>query len=84
MRKISKRMLEGTSAIFLDYDGTLTPIVKEPSKAVLSDDMRNIIRNLAKNCMVSIISGRDLDDVRKMVDLTNLIYAGSHGFEIFS
>jgi len=36
-----------TPAIFLDYDGTLTPIVARPDLAVISDDMRETLRRLA-------------------------------------
>ncbi len=73
---------EGTPALFLDYDGTLTPIVSTPSMAVLSDAIRDYLRELAKHCLVTIVSGRDLDDVRKMVGLDSLAYVGSHGFEV--
>jgi trehalose-phosphatase len=69
-------------AIFLDYDGTLTPIVSRPERAVLSDSTRMTLRGLAAKVPVAILSGRDLDDVRKRVDIDGIIYAGSHGFDI--
>jgi len=69
-------------AIFLDYDGTLTPIVNDPEKALLSDSMRQTLRALARHMPVAILSGRDLDDVRRRVDIDGIIYAGSHGFDI--
>ncbi|MBN1192000.1 MAG: trehalose-phosphatase [Dehalococcoidales bacterium] len=69
-------------AVFLDYDGTLTPIVPDPSAAILSAKTRQVIKNLARHYSVAIISGRDLDDVRNMVDIENIAYAGSHGFDI--
>jgi trehalose-phosphatase len=69
-------------ALFLDYDGTLTPIVRRPEDARLSDGMRARLRTLAGRCFVAIVSGRDLDDVRSMVGLEELHYAGSHGFDI--
>ncbi len=69
-------------AMFLDYDGTLTPIVPRPQDAVLSNAMRAILQRLAGLCPVAIVSGRDLADVRELVTLQRLWYAGSHGFEI--
>ena len=69
-------------AVFLDYDGTLTPIVARPELAVLSGAMRDTVRRLAAHARVAVISGRDLADVRAMVGLENIFYAGSHGFEI--
>ncbi len=69
-------------AIFLDYDGTLTPIVDTPEKAILSERTRDTITLLSNACPLGIISGRDLADVKKLVGVDSLIFAGSHGFDI--
>ena len=69
-------------AVFLDYDGTLTPIVSHPQDAWLSDSMRQTLRLLVARVPVAILSGRDLDDVRGRVHVDGLVYAGSHGFDI--
>jgi trehalose 6-phosphate phosphatase len=73
---------DGSLAIFLDYDGTLTPIVSRPDQAVLMDSTRAILRTLAAKMPVAILSGRDLDDVRQRVNIGAIVYAGSHGFDI--
>ena len=72
----------GQAAVFLDYDGTLTPIVSHPEDAWLSDSMRQALRELAARVPVAILSGRDLDDVRGRVLVDGIVYAGSHGFDI--
>ncbi len=69
-------------AVFLDYDGTLTPIVARPEMAVLADEMRATVGALAGLCRVAIVSGRDRADVEKLVGLDTVFYAGSHGFDI--
>jgi trehalose-phosphatase len=69
-------------AIFLDYDGTLTPIVSHPGKAFLSDSRRQTLRAVAMQAPVAILSGRELEDVRKRVAIDGIVYAGSHGFDI--
>jgi trehalose-phosphatase len=69
-------------AVFLDYDGTLTPIVSRPDLAVLSDEMRATLHDLAAACTVAIVSGRDRRDVESLVQIGSLVYAGSHGFDI--
>jgi trehalose-phosphatase len=69
-------------AIFLDYDGTLTPIVSRPDEAVLLNSTQAILRTLAAKMPVAILSGRELEDVRKRVGIDGVIYAGSHGFDI--
>ncbi|MFZ0916799.1 MAG: trehalose-phosphatase [Candidatus Udaeobacter sp.] len=74
---------EKRAAVFLDYDGTLTPIVSQPEDAWLSDSMRQTLRELAARApVVAILSGRDLDDVRQRVNVDGVVYAGSHGFDI--
>jgi len=69
-------------AVFLDYDGTLTPIVSQPQDAWLADSMRQTLQELAAQTPVAILSGRDLDDVRQRAGIDDIVYAGSHGFDI--
>lgn len=69
--------------IFLDYDGTLTPIVGTPDKAVISDDMRSLIIKLKDIIPVAVISGRALKDIKSRVGIEDIIYAGNHGAEIW-
>lgn len=68
--------------LFLDYDGTLTPIVKQPEDALLPDEMKQVLKNFSLVFPTAIVSGRDMDDVKNMVRLDSIIYAGSHGFRI--
>jgi alpha,alpha-trehalase len=68
--------------LFLDYDGTLTPIVDRPEDAVLSDPMRRALERLSARHTVGIISGRARADIERRVGLPGLHYAGSHGFDI--
>ena len=69
-------------SVFLDFDGTLSPIVDDYRAASIPDETRDAIRRLAGTCPVAIISGRDLADVRARVGIDDVIYAGSHGFDI--
>ena len=68
--------------VFLDYDGTLTPIISHPQDAWLTDSMRQTLRELAGSLPVAVLSGRDLHDVRRRVDIDGIVHAGSHGFDI--
>ncbi|ONK73807.1 uncharacterized protein A4U43_C04F35590 [Asparagus officinalis] len=69
-------------ALFLDYDGTLSPIVDNPDRAFMSSAMRTAVRNVAKHFPTAIISGRCRDKVCEFVGLAELHYAGSHGMDI--
>jgi trehalose 6-phosphate phosphatase len=71
-------------AVFLDYDGTLTPIVDRPDDAVISESMRDAVRGLAGRCTVCVVSGRDRPVVQELMGVDDLVVAGSHGFDIWS
>jgi trehalose-phosphatase len=77
-----KARLGGQPAIFLDYDGTLARIVDDPSKARIPQSTRTAIRSLLRDSPVAIVSGRSAIDVRDLVGLSGVVYAGSHGQEI--
>lgn len=79
---MARGMAERGAVVFLDYDGTLTPIVDRPELATLSEEMRAVLKDLAASCPVAIVSGRDRRDVERLVGLDQLVYAGSHGFDI--
>jgi alpha,alpha-trehalase len=79
---IERRLRQATPALFLDYDGTLTPIVAHPDLAVLSEDMIAELERLAAHFPMAIISGRDLPDVRSKVGIDGIVYAGSHGCDV--
>jgi trehalose 6-phosphate phosphatase len=82
IQDIASRTQGKRVAVFLDYDGTLTPIVDDPEKALLAEPMRKVLITLANHLPVAVISGRDLPDVQKLVNIQGVYYAGSHGFDI--
>ncbi|MCG2712786.1 MAG: trehalose-phosphatase [Candidatus Omnitrophica bacterium] len=67
---------------FLDYDGTLTPIVDRPELAVINAQMRELVKKLSVKFTTAIVSGRMREDVEKLVGVEGIFYAGSHGFDI--
>lgn len=74
----------GLLVLLFDYDGTLTPIVEHPSLAVLPADTRSVLARLAKrpNVEVGVISGRTIEDLKGMVALPGLCFAGTGGLEL--
>lgn len=82
MEEIVQRARGKHLVFFLDYDGTLTPIVDRPELALLAPEIRTLLSELARRWTVVILSGRDLPDLQQRVGLPGLFYAGSHGFDI--
>jgi len=84
LQKIKREIKDKNILLFLDYDGTLSPIVKNPKRAFLPTPTKKILKQLSKNkrFKIAIVSGRALDDVEKLVGIKNLVYAGNHGLEL--
>ncbi len=81
---LARRLDDKQVVVFMDYDGTLTPIRNRPEEAVISDSMREAVRRLAARVPVGVVSGRDRQVVQQLMGLDNLIVAGDHGFDIWS
>lgn len=71
-------------ALLLEYDGTLAPIAPHPDLAVLPPETKSILQRLSNHSdlYVVIVSGRSVENVKKMVGIENITYAGNHGLEI--
>ncbi|WP_326548654.1 trehalose-phosphatase [Mycolicibacterium sp. ND9-15] len=81
---VQRRLAGRKPAVFLDYDGVLTPIVDRPEDALMSEDMRRTVRELAARCPVCIITGRDRAVAQQLMGVDDLVVAGSHGFDIWT
>jgi len=80
--EVAERLRGRRPAVFLDYDGVLSPIVPRPEDAIMTPEMREIVRALAARCPVCVVSGRDRGVVAELMGLDDLVIAGSHGFDI--
>ncbi len=80
--EVQDLMFGKTLALFLDFDGTLTPVHDRPELANLSESMRSRLQRLSAITEVAIVTGRDRDDVQEKIDLEDLIYVGCHGFDV--
>ncbi|CAG0903533.1 unnamed protein product, partial [Darwinula stevensoni] len=71
-------------ALLLDYDGTLAPDAPKLDMAFLPTETKNILARLSKSSdvAIAIISGRNLENIQKLVGISDITYAGSHGLEI--
>jgi trehalose-phosphatase len=70
-------------ALFLDFDGTLTPIRNRPGEVFLDASTRRCLEQLASSpgVTISIISGRRQSDVERRVGVLGIEYLGVHGSE---
>ncbi len=65
--------------LLIDYDGTLVPLVKNPADAILSEEMKDLLRSLAARSTVVIISGRDRTFLEKQLTGLPVHLVAEHG-----
>ncbi len=71
------------SAVLLDIDGTLAPIVEHAADASVPESTRQLIIAVSRRyAQVACISGRRASDARAMVSIGTIAYLGSHGGEL--
>ena len=72
-----------STAVLCDVDGTLAPIVADPSAAAVPETTRGVLRDAARWFgLVACITGRPAIEARFMVGVEELTYAGNHGLEL--
>lgn len=70
-------------ALFCDIDGTVSPIAPTPAQAVVPDETRDLLTRLAARLgLVAFVTGRALEDGRRMIDVPGAAYVGTHGLEV--
>ena len=76
-------MTPRASAVLLDVDGVLAPIVAHPDDAHMPETTRRPLIDVAKRYgVVACVSGRRASDARRIVSLGSIAYLGSHGSEV--
>jgi len=71
------------SAILLDVDGTLAPIVRHAEEAHVPEGTRSLLIEIARRyAVVACVSGRRASDARRIVSIGTISYLGSHGTEL--
>jgi trehalose 6-phosphate phosphatase len=71
------------SAVLLDVDGTLAPIVRYTEDAHVPEATRSLLIPLARRyAIVACVSGRRASDARRLVAIGTISYLGNHGAEL--
>ena len=71
------------SAVLLDVDGTLAPIVRHADDAAVPEATRTLLIQVARRYgCVACVSGRRASIARQIVSLGTITYVGNHGAEV--
>ncbi|MDQ2935814.1 MAG: trehalose-phosphatase [Chloroflexota bacterium] len=70
------------AGLLSDLDGTLAPIVTDPTAVALADGARDVLAGLAgRLAVVGVITGRAAADARRIAGIPELLVIGNHGLE---
>ncbi len=69
---------------FFDYDGTLSPLVANPDDASLPKYRQELLYRIQANpnYKLAIVTGRSYEDIAPRLDVSNMVIAASHGYDI--
>jgi trehalose 6-phosphate phosphatase len=71
------------SAVLLDVDGTLAPIVKHADDANVAQSTRSLLVAITRRyALAACVSGRRATDTRRIVSIGPMAYVGNHGGEL--
>ena len=68
---------------FFDFDGTLAEIAPTPADVLFREPRKGWLKDFISlpECSVGIVSGRPIDELRKLIGLEQIFYVGCHGLE---
>jgi len=82
--KVDRRIRRGRHIVlFLDFDGTLVRLRRNPKEVFLGAPARRVLRKLASRPEITLcfISGRQLADLQQRARVEGAIYFGVHGWQ---
>jgi trehalose 6-phosphate phosphatase len=71
------------SAVLLDVDGVLAPIVRHADDATVPEAVRGLLIEIGRRYgVVACVTGRRAADARRIVSIGSISYIGNHGGEL--
>jgi len=76
-----RSFIDNRTLFAFDLDGTLAPIVADPAKIAIPEDVRSRLTALQQKASVAVITGRSRADALSHLGFTPVFLAGNHGAE---
>ena len=71
--------------LLCDIDGTISAIAARPEDAAVSQPFREVLAALTERLgLVAFVTGRALEDGRRMIPIDGAAYVGTHGLELMA
>ena len=83
--RLVKLLGHGRAGLVTDIDGTISPIAARPEHACVLAPARDALAGLRGELqVVAVVTGRSVQDARRMLELEGITYVGNHGMERLS
>lgn len=70
------------TGLFLDFDGTLAPIVSDPQQSTMPERLRPVLEELAETfAVLAVVSGRPADFLIERVQVRGALLLGLYGLQ---
>lgn len=82
--KLWQQVAEAPAIItFLDFDGTLVELAPAPADVRFAKPRKRWLKEIfaLPHCSLGIVSGRPIDELRRLIGLEQIFYVGCHGLE---
>ncbi|PZC45446.1 MAG: trehalose 6-phosphate phosphatase [Chloroflexi bacterium] len=68
--------------LFTDVDGTIAPTSRTPDAAIVEPACAESLRSMVgRFLLVAAVSGRSMEDLRRMLTVDGMVYVANHGME---
>jgi trehalose-phosphatase len=82
--EIAARLAGSPLSVLLDIDGTLAPIAPRPDQVRIPADTCKVLEEVIElpGAHVAVVTGRSIEDARRIVTIDGIGFIGNHGFEV--
>lgn len=80
-KKLETVLAQRPLGLAFDFDGTLSSIASTPEGAQLYPGVADLLQRAQKYACVAILTGREIEDGARKINLDGLTYIGTHGLE---
>ena len=76
-----RQLAQGRALLAFDFDGTLSPLVNDPSQASIGSSLRALLGELSVQYPIAVITGRSVKDAAPLLGFRPRLLYGNHGAE---
>lgn len=65
---VRRQLVAAPALVVMDFDGTLAPLVTDPSQARMSNETRRLIQDISRNFACAVVSSRPQQEIVRLLE----------------